>query len=62
METLVNGRLTGGIKMNANNIICLASYRAVTGLQPQPIRLVHTTPAQVIRFEKAWAEKKNGRR
>lgn len=49
--------------MNANNIICLASYRAVTGQQqPQPIRLVHSTPAQVIRFEKAWAEKKNGRR
>jgi hypothetical protein len=48
--------------MNANNIICLASYRAVTGQQPQPIRLVHTTPAQVIRFEKAWADRKNGRR
>ena len=42
--------------MQNNNIICLASYRALTGLQPQPIRLVRPTPAQVIRFEKVWAD------
>ena len=45
--------------MQNNNVICLASYRALTGLQlqPQPIRLVRPTPAQVIRFERAWAER-----
>ena len=43
--------------MQNNNVICLASYRALTGQLPQPIRLVRPTPAQVIRFEKVWAER-----
>ena len=43
--------------MNSNNVICLASYRALTGNYSQPVRLVRPTPATVIRFEKVWAEK-----
>jgi hypothetical protein len=43
--------------MNNNNVICLASYRALTGQEQQPVRLVRPTPATVIRFEKVWAEK-----
>jgi hypothetical protein len=43
--------------MQNNNVICLASYRALTGQLPQPIRLVRPTAAQIIRFEKVWADR-----
>ncbi len=43
--------------MQNNNVICLASYRALTGYQPQPIRLVRPTPAQVIRFERSGSDR-----
>ena len=47
--------------MNTNsNVICLASYRALTGQVPQPVRLVQPIPAKIIRFEKVWAAKNRG--
>lgn len=49
--------INGETNMQNNNVICLASYRALTGHEPQPIRLVRPTPAQVIRFEKVWADR-----